>query len=303
MKKELSDCLAYFIVGPECDQEGRFINKLSLIKKFEVVEAELLDSAMKDLYFFSSGEDLYNCVQKNMEDFLRSIVEFADCYFESGGMAEGNMDSASLDFSRLMLNMLSMFKSFLDHGEAALNKRYGSSSLQSASWKEAQSLEYDRSVAYRLFYNIRNYAQHVGMPPIHFSLEQKSGEEGVSIRLEFHRSELLETYTKWSSHAREDLRNGGERISIFGMLEEWSACFHRLVKFIQNIRRDEILASAQLISGMRGKFEVPSEAKIVIMPEPKVSEAGKLGLNFKRLPEQQANQIINNIFIKKFDEY
>ncbi|WP_263227528.1 hypothetical protein [Pseudomonas alabamensis] len=303
MNRKLCDCLGYFIVGPECDEEGKLITNLFIGERLEVAEAEALASAIKDLYFFSSGEDLYNCVQKNMEDFLKSILDFANRYFDSDGMTESNMGFASLDFARLMLNMLSMFKSFLDHGQAAFNRKYGSSSLQADSWKKAQALEYDRSVAYRLFYNLRNYAQHVGMPPIHFSLEQKSDELGVAIRLEFYKSELLKNYSDWSRHAKADLKSGDEKIPIFSMLEEWSECFHRLVKFIQNIRRDEVLSSARLISEIRGKYKIPNDAKIVIMPEPKGSEVGDLDLNFQRLPEQQANQIINNVFLKKFEQY
>ncbi|MGR6498023.1 hypothetical protein [Pseudomonas fulva] len=303
MKRNLCDCLGYLVVGPECDSEGKLITNLSLIQRLDLTEAEAIASASTDLYFFSSGEDLYNCVQKNMEDFIKAVVEFASRYFDSGGMTEDNMASASLEFSRLMLNMLSMFKSFLDHGKAALNKRYGASSVQSESWQKAQSVEFDRSVAYRLFYNLRNYAQHVGMPPIHFSLEQKSGDDSVGVRLEFHKSELLEKYSDWSSQAKIDLRSGNEQIPIFGMLEEWSACFHRLAKFIQDMRRSEVLASAKLVASIREKYGIPNGAKIVVMPEPKLSESGGLGLNFRGLPEQQARQIVENVFIKKFDAY
>lgn len=303
MERKLSDCLGYLMVDPGHNSEGRPVTKISLVEKLAPEQAEEILAAIRDLYFFSSGEDLYHCFQKNMEEFLKSVLDFAKNYFESGGMTDENMNSASFEFSRLILNLLGMFKSFLDHGEAALSRKYGPSSPEATVWKQAQSFEYDHSAAYRLFSNLRNYAQHVGMPPLHFSLDHKAGSEDIAIRLEFKRSQLLETYSKWSKDARADLVNGEEVIQLFPLLDEWSHCFHRLVKNIQCVRRKEVINSAALISDLRAMYSIPEAGIIILMPEPDVSDGRRLNLGFQKVPEQQAKEILDGSFLKRFEQY
>jgi hypothetical protein len=258
---------------------------------------------MADLYFFSSGEDLYKCYQANMAELLKAVLDFAKGYLDEGYMSESVMSSASFDFSRLTLNLLSMFKSFLDHGKAALTRRFGEDSHQLRSWEKAQNVEYDASSAYRLFNNLRNYAQHVGMPPLHFSLQESVEKEGVEIVLEFYRDELLSTYSRWSRDAKLDLVNGADRIFLLPNLDEWSRCFHRLVKIIQTIRRDEVFGSAELISQIRQVHKIPDHGEIILMPEPEASDDGEFDFGFKRLPEAKALEIMDGSFLKIFDEY
>ncbi|MNH19393.1 hypothetical protein D3C79_791270 [compost metagenome] len=141
------------------------------------------------------------------------------------------------------------------------------------------------------------------MPPLHFSLNQKAGADEIAIRLNFKRTQLLETYTKWSKDARADLVNGEEIVQLLPLLEEWSDCFHRLVKHIQAVRSNAVMKSAILISDLRDKYSIPQAGVIILMPEPDVLEGGKLNLGFQRLPEQQAKDIRDGSFMKRFEQY
>ncbi|RYZ22765.1 MAG: hypothetical protein EOO16_07880 [Chitinophagaceae bacterium] len=295
--------MGYLSVGDENDHDGSPVTNVSIVEKLSREQSQELIAAARDLYFFSSGEDLYFCFQKNMEELLSSVLDFAERYFEAGGMTDENMASASFEFSRLMLNLLGMFKSFLDHGEAALKRKYGVSSAQATAWKQVQSIEYDKSIAYRLFYNLRNYAQHVGMPPMHFSLDHNAAGDGVVVRLDFYKSELLDTYSKWSKDARSDLVNGNEVIPIIPMLDEWSHCFHRMVKHIQGVRMKEVISSATIISSLRDSFTIPENGVLILLPEPEVSECGQLSFSFQKIPEKKANDILAGTFMRKFEEY
>lgn len=302
MKNELSDCLALITYEPD-EREGKLIAKFNILEKLTLDAANELQQAITDLNFFSSGEALYYCYQANMRDLLDSILGFAKKYLEDGSVSNIPINSITLNFSRLTLNLLGMFKSFLDHGTAALKKRYGSDSKYVVSWALMQSAEYDRSAAYRFFYNLRNYAQHVGMPPLHFSLEDQAEVEGVSVTLEFDREELLTTYSKWSRDARIDLQTGSEKLSLLPLLDEWSFCFHRLVKHIQIVRSDEVMLSAHKILDLRAEFGLVAEGALVIMPEPKERTDGRFDFGFRPIPEAKAKDIAERKFLTMLEEY
>lgn len=302
MKRELSDCLALITYEPT-ESEGDFITKFEILQKVAPEIARDLQHAITELNFFTSGETLYYCYQANMQDLLESVMDFAKDYLEGRSIASVQMNAVSLNFSRLTLNLLGMFKSFLDHGSAALKRRYGNEATEVVLWGKMQSAEYDRSAAYRFFYNLRNYAQHVGMPPLHFSLEDQAEVEGVRIALEFDRDELLGTYSRWSRDTKIDLETGSGKLPLLPFLDEWSFCFHRLVKHIQTVRSDEIMVFAQRISNIRAEFGLASEGTLVIMPEPSEIVDGRFNFGFRPVPEAKAREIAERTFLTMLEKH
>lgn len=302
MKHELSDCLALITYEP-ANLEERLITKINIVEKVSPEVALELRKAIGELNFFTSGETLYYCYQANMQDLLESVLDFAKGYLDRSSIDNVPLESVSLTFSRLTLNLLGMFKSFLDHGSAALTRRYGTDSVQAALWVQAQRAEYDRSAAYRFFNNLRNYAQHVGMPPLHFSLEDQASTEDVRVTLEFHRDELLDTYSKWSRHAKIDLETGPEKLSLLQYLDEWSFCFHRLVKHIQTVRSDEIMHFARKILDIRSDFSLGDDGVLVMMPEPKEIVDGRFDFGFRPVPEAKAKKIVEKEFLIMMEAY
>ncbi|MFG0924753.1 hypothetical protein ACF8SB_03445 [Pseudomonas sp. CJQ_8] len=302
MRAELLDHLA-LIVQEEATDSAAPKTKISVLRKVTEEQAAAIQAAVKDLYFFTSGEDLYNCYQANMVELLDSVMEFAQLHFSNRQKMSDLLDEMSFSFSRLLLNLLAMFRSFLDHGSAALTRRFGIDSPEFRAWQAAQSAEYDGYVSYRFFSNLRNYAQHVGMPPLHFSVDQSTEREGIRIGLDFYRDELLSNYSKWSRHAREDLINGADKVFLLPLLDEWSHCFHRLVRSIQSIRSDAVMASVEKILSVRTEFKVGLGGSIAMMPEPKISEAGQLNLGIRYLPEHKAQEIAQGTFLNALKDY
>ncbi|MEE4148408.1 hypothetical protein [Pseudomonas viridiflava] len=297
-----SSCIG--LVSHEFDKKlGKVVTVVKVALKLDYDRALSLEAAISDLYFFTSGEDLYYCYQANMQELLNEVLSLAKGYLDNGSMSDIFASSASFQFSRLTLNLLGMFKSFLDHGAAALSRRYGPESKERRSWDIAQNAEYDRSAAYRFFSNLRNYAQHVGMPPLHFSLKENSEEDGVQVTLEFRRQELLSSYSRWSKDAKRDLESGPESLHLLTLIEEWSICFHRLVKMIQTVRSNEVMASAEQILGLRSEFAIPGDGMLILLPEPTLDDCGQLDLRFRPLPEEKAKNIVEHTFLKMLDQY
>ena len=302
MRAELLDHLA-LITNEEGIDASRPLINVFVVCKLSKEQAASIQVAVKDLYFFTSGEDLYNCYQASMKELLRALMVFARSYFDDDMVIDDVLNKMSFDFSRLLLNLLGMFRSFIDHGSAALSRRFGEDSSELRAWEAAQSKEYDGYASYRFFHNLRNYAQHVGMPPLHFSVDDSAEQEGIAIRLNFHRDELLSSYKKWSKHARVDLQGGPEVIHLLPLLDEWSHCFHRLVKEIQSIRSEAVMASVETILSLRTQFGLPQDGTLAMMREPKVSEEGQLDLGIRNLPELKALEISKGDFLETLKDY
>lgn len=296
---ELSSLFLVHVFNEGVDVSGAGAHQRTVfryLRKLSVEELEALNDAIRSVGFYSSGVDLFYSVQLNVEDLLSSILGVTDRYMKEGVMGEIHMDMASLSFSRLTLNLLGMFKSFLDHGASSIERKFGPGSVHSVEWKRRQSSEYDRSSAYRLFSNLRNYCQHVGMPPIHFSIEQSNEVEGVTVVMEFVRDELLSTYKRWSRDAKNDLQTGPETISLLGALQEWSESFLRLARWFSDLRRESAMAGANLIMSLRDNFDLPLEGQLALMEEPKDNSQSD-GVNFKArwISESKAKNVIDGV--------
>jgi hypothetical protein len=67
---------------------------------------------------------------------------------------------------RLISEIFTNFRAFLDYWETNIKHDFGKDSMQIKAFKNATHLEYDNIFAYRFIYELRNYIQHCGMPEI-----------------------------------------------------------------------------------------------------------------------------------------
>ena len=286
-------CIAQIIAAEETDNTEP-VTTILMLNKLSTQELSELKEKLKDIEFYDVGVGLYYSVQMNLHQLLETYIIIAKQYLESRTMDGEDVQMTGLSLSRLLLNLLSMFKSFIDHGHAALKRRFGENSIEVSEWKNRQSLEYDKSSAYRLFCNLRNYSQHVGMPPLSFSFSENSGQDGVSIEIYFDRDKLLSSYSKWSKDAKADLKNGTGLISLLSAIDEWSACFRNLARWIMDIRRQQAVPSAELITSIRKNFSIGDEGRIALMPIP-ANAANEIEFRFQWMPETQALNVISGI--------
>jgi len=92
---------------------------------------------------------------------------------------------------RLISEFLSAFRTFLDHWETYLKRKFGKESNEAVLFKSATWYEYDNVFAYRFLYELRNYIQHEEFPDIAVSSKINEFEE-KHYSLDFNPVELLE---------------------------------------------------------------------------------------------------------------
>jgi hypothetical protein len=293
-KSSIEPAVNYCIVHMERKidpDSGKDYMHLTMDHRLSGEEHAHYQKCFSDLAFFDEGVGLYYSVQMNMEDLLRSFFEIGSDYLKVGGMTNASMKMSSLSFSRLTLNLMSMFRSFLDHGDAALTRRYGADSAELLAWKAKQSEVYDLSRAYRFMSNLRNYCQHVGVPPLRFSIGSSVEKEGASIGLKFMRDELLSSYSRWQRIVKNDLVTGPEELHLLTYLQDWSVCFQRLASWLLDFRRTAVKQSAVEVLSIRSKYGISENGNIAIAKEPQPGDV--LSLQFQHIPVESADDIVN----------
>lgn len=266
------------------------------INAIEGMDADELSQYRKDkrsIAEYYESVRLTQSVRLNLQEFLEIVVHYGGEFLETRQMGEQQLDEISLNLSRLLFNILSMFRAFLDHSTTSLSREFGKNSEQLDQWKSKLSNLYDESNEYRFFYKLRNYAQHVGVPPIQISFSDSVKECGISFGLELSRDVLLEQHDVWGAVVRADLESSPEKISIINYLQEWSISFNELAKLLLDIKRKAATPAAISIAKHRSRLKLPQSGQICVICIPTNEEKPtSLNLSLDWLPEQKALQIL-----------
>lgn len=181
-----------------------------------------------NLIRFMQEQQTYHMVVWNHNEFEDTLDKISTEYNENQQSGWFLMERRSLHINRLLLNLLSMARTYLDHAETTLNRRYGESSPELNNFKTATSRAYDDSFAYRFLYKLRNYAQHCGMPVgrvlFQASSQSTGGEIGAVVKamhVYFEREQLLSSYDGWGNQVKSDLAQQPDSIEVRPLVSEF----------------------------------------------------------------------------------
>jgi hypothetical protein len=266
---------------------------IKFLTKVDDSEYEEYSSDRKIVEAYFHSENLLNAVRINMFELADAVVAHGKEYMETRHMNAQKLDEISADFSRLLLNLMSMFRSLLDHTDTSLTRESGTNSTEYSRWKNCLSNEFDSVFAYRFFYKLRNYAQHVGMPPIGISFSESANEENTTLRLDLSRDLLLEEKDIWSTSIRKELELHAPQIPLLDVLDNWSVSFNRIATELLKIRSNVAKDSAERIFGLRKKLDICDSGSICIGTQfASTNKPGALALNLHHVPEEKARFII-----------
>src|SRR5207249_347772 len=134
----------------------------------------------------------------------------------------------------LLQNYLASFRFFLDVTETRLTRAYSGMPAIVESFKTATKTAFDRTLAYRLLYRLRNYAQHCGAPIGHVTVSTtaarpRGANASRSASLQLDVAELLREWDDWGP-VEDDLRTGPPLIDVSPLLDPvWAE-----LQFIRN---------------------------------------------------------------------
>ncbi|RUP27716.1 MAG: hypothetical protein EKK45_13660 [Curvibacter sp.] len=300
MNKSHGEWHLSFVSHERVDGEARGKTNLSAI---ELIDINVLKKENELILDYYGSLRLIKAVQLNVGDLIQSIVHYAAQFLETKHINEGEFDEVMLNFSRKFLNILSMFRSFLDHSDNSLSSLSGKNSEAFKRWKELQSHYYDSSFEYRFIYKLRNFAQHVGMPPINISYGASAEEEGVSFRVDLTRDELLVDNFSWGVKLIDDIKCCSEKIPVLDVLNKWGDCFRGIAVELLIIKRDLAINAAKSILSHRVRLGLPVDngqmCAILVPPVGGEEKPSAIKLTLMWLPESKAKDMLENVHVEQ----
>lgn len=235
--------------------------EFKIIRKLSQLEFDRYSKYIMSLIFLKNDENLFKIVELNYDDLINKIQSATD-ELAQGINNTSEQQYLHLEINRLILNLLSSIRTYLDHTETRFKREYGIESAEFNIFKTATSKAYDENFSYRFLYKLRNYSQHCGLPA--GSLKAHSfSENGVSkyvLELSLLRDELLKNF-EWGNPITKELK---KQEQIFDIISLIKTKFHLLQTINENVKdlsynhyKEEGLALLNLLQEIEDKDGAP----------------------------------------------
>lgn len=126
--------------------------------------------------------------------------------------------------NRLLLNFLTSCRSYIEHNDTRLKRRYGRESKQVKKFTYAKDSVEEGNFAYAFCCKLRNYVQHCGMAiDVQSNFSRSKGLSGPvdihKMKIEFDPEKLLDNYNEWGD-VKKDLKKEKGNLSVKGFAKE-----------------------------------------------------------------------------------
>lgn len=197
--------------------------------------------------------DLFEILRSAHADYFEYVAGTVGIHLSSGDVVNPySMERFAIDTGRYFLNYLTAMRVFLDHAEARLKRKFGKVSVEYEKFKAVAANQFDSRFSNRLFYKLRNYTQHCGMPPVGFNLEHKVGE-GVKVVFTLNKEALLENYSEWGSIVKADLLGLESDPMLFELINDHFESMHVVyLEVFRIMHLDCLPESLQWVCGFLG---------------------------------------------------
>ncbi|WP_323083756.1 hypothetical protein [Aeromonas jandaei] len=207
--------------------ENKVLLKVSgenICQQRELSQEDLLHlkQAQHEIIEFNKEYQLLDYVNENYNSFMREIINMVNEHHNSGHVLTPFIYDEFIRFiNRSLLNLLTSMRTMTDHLEAKVKRVYGADSQEFLTLKRLFSNAFDTHFHYGFSCKLRNFVQHVGMPPFSFSMGSAIGDANIkyNIKLDFERDELLMKYDSWGP-VKKRLMAQDERFSVFEIIED-----------------------------------------------------------------------------------
>lgn len=274
------------------------------LNMIQITEEDYINSvnATTKICQFISDIQLYKIILLNYQDYYNKIEYYKNLDYQQL-MSLIHAGIPNLDINRVLLNLLSSVRMYLDHTELIINRRYGDASPRFTNFKRACSDAYDGQFSYRFLYKLRNYAQHLGLPLSVFSISSREhperlGEPYHELSFGLNRDLALSDFD-WGKQLSEELRLQPEIIEVAQHVPPFILSITQINFTFAQDESSNLLNEALYIKNLTdsaGYKETDTEIGIYEFEVGK-NEFGKttfLSLKGDRIPMEVVRAILNN---------
>jgi len=167
-----------------------------------------------------------------------------------------------------LVSFLLMWRLFLDHVSHDLSQRFGKPSAEFERFDQATHDAFDSHPGYRLVEGLRNYVQHVGMPPLTYTVSRRRGTDGepetvAEATASLDRQKLVD-WKKGSALLRKELAAGQGPLPLLPLVDDAMEGFASLVAVLAQIDGPELAQHIALLQALVNEAapDVPALAEV-----------------------------------------
>ncbi|HEY8271206.1 MAG TPA: hypothetical protein VIG33_09995, partial [Pseudobdellovibrionaceae bacterium] len=124
----------------------------------------------------------YWILEGNIDSFYRYTSYDHSKILLKRSLSETEHERVRIQLNRKFLNILSSFRSFIDHADTAVARQAAKGDDISKIFKLAQAKEFDSNLYYRFIWDLRNYAQHCTLPINNYGIDIKSSKNKLKFK-------------------------------------------------------------------------------------------------------------------------
>ena len=181
-------------------------------------------------------EEKFGVIVDNYLDLELALISSTLRHSVLGELSYDWLQFQRTNFDRLLINLLSSCRAYVDGTKHILSDVWGKESNQFAAFEEVLCNSYDEYLGYRLMEAIRNYVQHRGN--VISSLRYPGGLDenrelirfGVSI---YASADELGKDSKMKAALLEELRDVGDKIELKPFIRDYVSCFSMAQTYIR----------------------------------------------------------------------
>lgn len=225
----------------------------TLIRRLSQEELAAYDAAAVRLWRHLGDQRLFELVRLNYQEFESILADRKQLV--PAGEPAADLDVVELQVNRVVMNYLSMIRTFLDHTTAALTRHYRDEPGRLRAFRVACREAFNAHFAYRFVSKLRNFAQHVGLPvqqvaALGVLVDPTTRTRRVQLRAFCDRDVLLREFD-WGP-VRRDLEQQGSIFDIGPLLRGMLTCLEAINAGLVEAEIPELQASARTIRELLG---------------------------------------------------
>ena len=252
----------YYRIG-SIEQEKEGGNKINIVREFHQYEYNIYTETSKYLGLHLKNKHLYQLIIRNGEELERYLRDI------KGEKDSEKPDHIIFEANRLLMNYLSMLKTYDDHISSALTKTY--SVEVKNDFKSFLSKMYDEFFMYRFIIRLRNFAQHFDIPISSFTSDYNDNYVMMN------RDQLL-NFEGWST-VKKEIQSMEKNMPVEGLADSMNSIMRNVYLLVMQMYAREIIKACEWISLLQAEFS----GKATIIAAATSHQEFKLG-NFEFIP-------------------
>lgn len=232
-------------------------------------------------------------VQKNRSDLKEFVAQQPQALAaaQSGRAADMvTMLDAMVGASRLVGNFLSSTTALLSLTEASLMRTWGQDSVEFTTWNHQRRAQHAVSFAYRLLYELRNFAQHRGLPISSINVAGRRSTDTAPMvyatQLRLRRDALMVDGFDWAK-LKPELERQPEEFDLLPLVDEYAGILEALVLDVFMTEGVRLVHCVRYMQAIKRILQLPDGAQ----PAMFLGEAQQAGTPPPRMEIIPMNQL------------